>query len=173
MIWFMFMIFVNLVKIIKRESRIGVNIYYIGYVLEPENDNNSTNPLYFVVNRLFGHIEKIEGSGDRYLVVSINNKKIINVFDILWKLIENKIASNTSIDTSINEIKEYNKLRFNSDVDLPTDTLTEFRMLTININCVIEKDNEYYPEIYLDDGLYVNDDYLKEYINNGSKIIKN
>ena len=25
---------VNLVKIIKRESRIGANIYYIGYVLE-------------------------------------------------------------------------------------------------------------------------------------------
>ena len=51
---------VNLVKIIKRESQIGVNIYYIGYVLEPENDNNSINPLHFVVNRLFGHIEKIE-----------------------------------------------------------------------------------------------------------------
>ena len=96
---------VNLVKIIKRESRIGVNIYYIGYVLEPENDNNSINPLYFVVNHLFGHIEKIEGSSDRYLVVSINNQKIINVFDILWKLIENKITSNSSINTSINKIK--------------------------------------------------------------------
>ena len=56
MIWYDFD--VNLVKIIKRESRIGVNIYYIGYVLEPENDNNSINPLYFVVNGLFGHIEK-------------------------------------------------------------------------------------------------------------------
>ena len=43
---------VNLVKVIKRESRIRANIYYIGYVLEPENDNNSINPLYFVINRL-------------------------------------------------------------------------------------------------------------------------
>ena len=148
---------VNLVKIIKRESRIGVNIDYIGYVLEPENDNNSINPLYFVVNRLFGHIEKIEGSSDRYLVVSINNQKIINVFDILWKLIENKITSNSSIYTSINKIKEYNQLRFNSGVDLRIDTLIEFRMLTINISCVIEKDNECYPEIYLDECLYVKD----------------
>ena len=148
---------VNLVKIIKRESRIGVNIYYIGYVLEPENDNNSINPLYFVVNSLFDHTEKIEGSSDRYLVVSINNQKIINVFDILWKLIENKITSNSSINTSINKIKEYNKMRFNSGVDLPTDTLIEFRMLTINISCVIEKDNEYYSEIYLDECLYVKD----------------
>ena len=51
-------------------------------------------------------------------------------------------------------------MRFNSDAGLPTGMLIEFRMLTININCVIEKDNEYYPEIYLD----VNDDYLKKYM---------
>ena len=104
---------INLVEIIKRESRIGANIYYIGYMLEPDYDN-TINPLYFAINRLFGHIEKIEGSSDRYLIVSINNKKIINIFDILWKLIENKITSNSSINTSINKIKEYNKLRFNS-----------------------------------------------------------
>ena len=45
-------------------------------------------------------------------------------------------------------------------------------LMKINI-CVIEKDNEYYPETYLDECLYVNDDYLKEYINNGNKIIEN
>ena len=28
----------NLLEIIKRESRIGANIYYIGYVLNPNND---------------------------------------------------------------------------------------------------------------------------------------
>ena len=126
-------------------------------MLEPENDKNSINPFYFVVNRLFGHIEKIEGSSDRYLVVSINNRKIINVFDMLWKLIENKITSNSSMNTSINKIKEYNKLRFNSDVDLSTDTLIEFCALVINISCVIKKGNEYYPEIYLDECLYIKD----------------
>ena len=35
------------------------------------------------VNRLFGHIEKINGSNDRYLVVNINNEKVINIFDKL------------------------------------------------------------------------------------------
>ena len=29
--------------------------------------------------------------------------------------------------------------------------ITEFRSLLINVSCIIEKDNEYYPEIYLDD----------------------
>ena len=109
-----------------------------------------------VINRLTGFVEEIEGSSDRYLVINKDNRKIIHILDELWKLIENKITSN-------NKIKECNKLRFNSDVDLATGMLIEFHMLTININCVIEKDNEYYPEIYLDECLYVNDDYLKEY----------
>ena len=56
-----------------------------------------------------------------------------------------------------NSIKGYNKLRFNSYVDLPLDTLIEFRALTIVINCVIEKDGKYYPEIYLDKCLYETD----------------
>ena len=32
--------------------------------------------------------------------------------------------------------------------------LIEFHSLTINVSCVIKKDNEYYPEIYLDACLY-------------------
>ena len=51
-------------EIIKRESRIGTNIYYIGYVLNPDYDYNTINPLYFVINRLIGYIEEIGGSSD-------------------------------------------------------------------------------------------------------------
>ena len=56
-----------------------------------------------------------------------------------------------------NKISEYNKLRFSSDVDLLLHTLIEFHLLTIVINCVIEKGNKYYPEIYLDEYLYKTD----------------
>ena len=109
--------------------------------------------MYFVINRLIGYIEEIEGSSDKYLVVakSVRNKKIIHSFDIIWGLIENKINPNNFN----NKTKDYDKLRFNSDIDLPLDTLIEFRSLVIKVNCVIEKDNEYYPEIYLDECLYV------------------
>ena len=55
---------------------------------------------------------------------------------------------------SNNKIKEYYKLRFDSDLCLPLDTLIEFHSLIINVSCVIEKDNEYYPEIYLDACFY-------------------
>ena len=61
--------------------------------------------------------------------------------DMVWSSIKNKI--NPGI-----KIKDYDKFRFNSDVDLPVNTIIEFRSLLINVSCVIEEDNEYYPEIY-------------------------
>ena len=82
---------VKLLKAVKRESEIGVDIYYIGYVLEPNNDISSISPLYLVVRHLFGRVEKIQGSSDRYLVVDENNKEVINVFDKLWKFIKDEI----------------------------------------------------------------------------------
>ena len=97
---------VNSLEIIKRESRIGANIYYIGYVLEPNYDYNTINPLYFVVIRLTGYIEEIEGSSDKYLVVakSVRNKNIISVLYMVWESIENKINPKPNIYPNIIEI---------------------------------------------------------------------
>ena len=36
-------------------------------------------------------------------------------------------------------------------MDLPLNRIIDFRSLGINISCIIEKDNENYPEIYLDE----------------------
>ena len=147
----------NLLEMIKTESRIGPNIYYIGYVLNPNYDYNTINPLYFIINRLIGYVEEIEESNDKYLVVtkSMCNRKIIHSFDNIRSHIENKINPNNFNNN--NKIKDYDKSRFNSDIDLPTDTLIEFRSLIINVSCVIEKDGKCYPEIYLDECLYVKD----------------
>ena len=124
---------VKLIKAIKRESRIGIDIYYIGYVFDSEYKTHSIKPFYLVINHLFGHIEKIEGSSDRYLGININNENIIiNVFDKIWRLIELRITSNgiwkfveneIIFNNANNKIKEYNKLRFSCNLDLPLDTL--------------------------------------------------
>ena len=118
--------------------------------------------MYFVINRLIGYKEKIEGSSDKYLVVakSVRNKDIISVLDMLWGSIENKIEDKINpIPNNYDniKIKDYDKFRFNSDTNLPLDTLIEFRWLVRNVSCVIEKDNKYYPEIYLHEFLYVKD----------------
>ena len=132
---YIYYIDVKLIKVIKRESRIGVNIYYIGYVFDSEYEPHSIKPLYLVINHLFGHIEKIEGLSGRYLVLNIYNKKIINTFDEIWKYIEQRITADGIwkfveekfiFDNENNKIKDYNKLRFSSNLDLPLDTLIEF-----------------------------------------------
>ena len=139
---------VNSLRITKKESRIGANIYYTRCTLNLDDD--IVIPLHFLINRLIGFIEEIDGSNDKYLVVvsSLRNKNIINALDKVWSSIKDKI--NPSI-----KIKNYDKFRFNSDIDLPVNTIIELRSLLINVSCVIEKDNKYYPEIYLDDCSYV------------------
>ena len=139
---------VNSLVVSKKESRIGVNIYYTRFDLNL--DNNTIILLYFFIDRLIGFIEEIDGSSDKYLVVfsSVRNKNIINVLDMVWSSIEDKI--NPGI-----KIKDYDKSRFNSDIDLLVNTIIQFRSLLINVSCVIEKDNECYPEIYLDECSYL------------------
>ena len=139
---------VNSLKITKKKSRIGANIYYSRCALNLDDD--TLIPLHFLIDRLIGFIEEIDGSNDKYLVVisSLHKKNIINALDMVWSSIEDKI--NPGI-----KIKDYDQFRFNSDIDLPVNTIIEFRSLLINVRCVIEKDNEYYPEIYLDKCSYV------------------
>ena len=114
----------DLLEIIKRESKIGFNIYYIGYIFKSnyyDYGYSTIRPLYFVINHLIGYIEEIKGSSDKYLVVfsSLRNKNITSVLDKIWESIENKIED--KINPGIKR-KDYNKFRFNSDRDLPLNT---------------------------------------------------
>ena len=81
---------VNSLEIIKRESKVGANIYHTGYVFNP--DYNAIKPLHFLIDRLIGYIEEIEGSSDKYLIVtsSVRNKNIISVIDMVWASIKDK-----------------------------------------------------------------------------------
>ena len=83
---------IKFLKIARRESRIGVDIYYIGYVVNKlEYDTNSVKSLYLSVKSLLGSVEKIDGSSDRCLVIDKSNIEVINVFDTLREYIEDKI----------------------------------------------------------------------------------
>ena len=68
---------VNSLKITKKESQICANIYYTRCALNLDDD--IIIPLHFLINRLIGFIEEIDGSNDKYLVAvsSLRNKKIM------------------------------------------------------------------------------------------------
>ena len=126
-------------KIAKRESRAGIDIYYIAYVVNKlEYDIIGVKPLYLSIESLLGSIEKIDGSNDRHLVIDKINIKVTNVFNTLREYIENKVI--------LDKIDGFDK--FSSDIDLPLGTLIQFKILTIIVRCIIKKDGKYYPEIY-------------------------
>ena len=148
----------QLLKINKRENRENNNIYYISYKInKPEYDINSINNLYLVVDHMYGKIEKINDSKDRYLV--INNDDRVNEesisFFCLWDSIINKIKYLRGDDVlfDYNEviIKDSNKIRLSSDAFIPNDVLLSFYSLVIVINHVIEKNDEFIPEIYINE----------------------
>ena len=142
----------KLLKINKRENRENNNIYYISYKInKPEHDINSINNLYFVVDHLYGTIEKINGSKDRYLVInkdSLMNEKNISFF-YLWDSIINKIKYLRGDDILFDDneviIKDSNKIRFSSDVFMPNNECFAY---------VIEKNDEFIPEIYINEGYF-------------------
>ena len=106
--------------------------------------------MYFFIDYLCGTIEKIDGSKDRYLVIDedrLINKENISLFYYLWNAIINKIKYLRGDDVMFDDnkviIKDWNKIRFSSDVFIPNDVLINFHSLVIVINYVIEKNDEF------------------------------
>ena len=134
----------QLLKINKRENKENNNICYISYKInKPEHNINN---LYFVLDYLYGTIEKINSSKDRYLVInkdSLMNEKNINFFYCFWNTIINKIKYSRGDDIMFDDneviIKDWNKFRFSSDIFVPNDVFINFYSLVIVINYVIEK----------------------------------
>ena len=50
--------------------------------------------------------------------------------------------------------KDYMKIKFNSDDDLPLNKPLKFHAMTIIIRSVFEKGGKLYPQVFLDDTLY-------------------
>ena len=142
----------QLLKINKRENRENNNIYYISYKInKPEHNINN---LYFVVDYLYGMIEKINESKDRYLVI----KKNINFFYYLSNTIINKIKYSRGDDIMFDDneviIEDREKNRFSSDIFISNDVFINLYSLVVVINYVIEKNDEFIPEIYINEGYF-------------------
>ena len=107
-----------------------------------------------------GKIEKINNSKDRYLVInedSLMSEKDISFF-YLWDSIINKIKYLRGDDVLFDDneviIKDWNEIRFSSDVFISNDVSINFYSLVIVINYVIENNDEFIPEIYINEGYF-------------------
>ena len=146
----------QLLKINKRENRENNNIYYVSYKInKPEHDINSINNLYYVADHLCGTIEKINDSKDRYLVInedSLMGEKNISFF-YLWDSIINKIKYLRGDDIIFDDNEVIIK-DWNNDIFIPNDVSINFYSLVVIINYVIEKNDEFIPPIYINNGYF-------------------
>ena len=147
----------NLLKIDKKQHK-GFDIYYIGYITIKKigdcENIHSVNPLYLLINQASGYIE--EKNGNKYLIFddSVNeNKALLKKYADVWDGIKNEIkAINGGKENDYG--KDYMKIKFNSDDDLPLNKPLKFHAMTIIIRSVFEEGGKLYPQIFLDDALY-------------------
>ena len=146
----------NLLKIAKKHYK-GINIYYIGYITIKKIDEyetiSSVNPLYLRIIHASGYNE--EKSGNKYLIFDSvdENKEVLKKYANVWDGIKNKIkAINGGKENDYG--KDYMKIKFNSDDDLPLNKPLKFNAMTIIIRSAFEEDGKFYPQLFLDGTLY-------------------
>ena len=115
--------------------------------------NYSVNPLYLRINHANGYIE--EKNGSKYLIFASvdENKEVLKTYADVWDGVKNKIKAINGGKENDYE-KDYMKIKFNSDDDLPLNKLLKFHLMTIIIRCVFSEDGKLYPQLFLDDTLY-------------------
>ena len=108
--------------------------------------------MYLDITRANGYIE--EKDINKYLVFDSTdeNKELLENYNDFFNGIRNKIKEINN--NECNYEKDYSKIKFNSDDDLPLNKSLKFRLMTITIRHVFEEDGKFYPQVFLDDTLY-------------------
>ena len=141
---------------IDKKSFKDVGIYNIGYITIKKTDDckniYSVNPLYLLIDHASGYIE--EKGVNKYLVFDSTdeNKELLKKYNDVFNGIRNKIKKISGDECDYE--KDYMKIKFNSDDNLPLNKPLKFHNMTITIRSVFEEDGKLYPQVFLDDTLY-------------------
>ena len=141
---------------VDKEDFNDIDIYYLGYEHKKKISEcdviNSVNPLYLRIVDMKGQFEK--GKDDAwYLVISDDDdvfKKLVDIFESIKNKITEKKWDLVKYD------KHYLKIKFESNNILPTSKDVNISMAAIIIRAIFAQDGKYYPQLFLDDGLYKN-----------------
>ena len=111
---------------------------------------NSVNPLDLIVHGIDSFIEEKGGSKYLNFTLTDSNSKVLKKYAEIWSGIKDKIEQING--NKLGEYgKDYMKIKFNSDDDLPLNKQRKFMSLTIIVRTVFEEDGKYYPQIFLDE----------------------
>ena len=114
---------------------------------------SSLNTLYLVLNHLDTYIE--ESGKHRYLIFASaeKNKIMLGIYKELWDGIKEHIELITG-DTVIKYSKDFMKIRFNTNDDLPLNKITNISVRVVIVKSVFKENDKYYPQVLLHDCFY-------------------
>ena len=141
---------------IDKKSYKNIGIYNTGYITIKKIDDcasiYSVNLLYLRFDHINRYIE--EKSASKYLVFDSTdeNKELIKKYNDVFDGIRDKIKEVSSDECDYE--KDYMKIKFNSDDNLPLNKQLKFHNMTITIRSVFEEDGKLYRQVFLDDTLY-------------------
>ena len=142
------------IKVDKKDFN-GIDIYYLGYEHKKKisecNVINSVNPPYLRIININGQFEK--GKDDAWYLV-ISDKDVYKKFVDIFGSTKNKITEKTW--DALEYDKDYMKIKFESNNVFPIDKDVNIYTATTIIRAIFAKDAKYYPQLFLDDGLYKN-----------------
>ena len=131
-----------------------IDIYYLGYEHKKKisecNVINSENPLYVRIADINGQFKK-DKDDVWYLIISGDDdvfKKLIDIFESIKNEITEKTWDAVEYD------KDYMKTKFESNNIFSVGKDVNICLATIIITCFFAQDGKYYPQLFLDDGLY-------------------
>ena len=147
----------NLLKIDKKHYK-GTDIYYIGYItikkLGDCKNIHSANPFYLLVDHASAYIEDKNRNKCLIFDDSANeNKGLLKKYADVWDEIKNEIKAINGCEENRNG-KDYMKIKFNCDEDLPVNKPLKFHAVTIFIRSIFEEDGKLYLQFLLDDALH-------------------
>ena len=133
------------------------DIYDIRYITIKEIGDcwniYSVNPLHLIIGKVDGYIK--ENNRNKYLVFDSTdeNKKIFKKYRELWDGIKNEIETING-GKKAEYSKDFMKIKFNTDDNLPLNKPLKLHLLTIIVRCIFQEDGKFYPQLYLDNCLY-------------------
>ena len=94
-----------------------------------------------------------KGKGDNawYLII-FGDADVLKKLANIWKIISAKIEENTG--GIVQYDKDYMKIKFESNDNLPTDNTVNMHQITIIIRGNFAQNDKFYPQLFLDDALY-------------------
>ena len=128
----------NLLKLDKKSFK-NIGVYFIGYITKKDEYKiNSVNPLYILVHRINGFIEEKKGSKYSNIASTDSNSEVIKKYEEVWSGIKDCIEK-INDDKSREYEKDYMKIKFSSDDNLPLNKQLKFLNITIIVKNVFEE----------------------------------